>query len=696
MSSRDAREKATDFQVDPAGRVTRITYADGAASTFEYGKSGSGATSRLVMMTDESGRTGYDFDSFGSLLAKKQIVGAGSLEKYFVLSYTYGSAGASAGHVSSMTYPSGNRIDIAYGPDGRPLSLTLVAPGAASPVVLLKDIAYAPFGGVIGWTWGNSEPTKPNRYWRSVDVSGRVTSYPLGLPEKGGSVRTIHYDLANRIVSLRHEGGIFAANRDQDFKYDGLDRLLTVDGPGIHQGFEYDENGNRIEARFGDSTYRNVIRATSNRLDSASGPAPSKSYQIDAAGNIVSDGSTSYLYGPNGRLKAATMAGVTTSYRYNGLGQRVAKFSKDALKSVFVYDERGHIVGEYDGAGKVLNETVYLGDIPVAVLTATQVAGPMIPPPMDRLTHQPSPAAKIAPPTSVASSTPSAPQSVLTQSINSTSIAYIYSDHINTPRVLVRAGDNAIIWRWDNADPFGLIHPDENPSGLGVFSYSLRFPGQTFDRETNNHYNYFRDYDPQTGRYLQSDPIGLAGGINTYGYVRGNPTQATDALGLWGSTVHAHLIRSAFPNLPSVFVDAIIRGSESVDAAMNQIPGVGNDFEHAMRNANQTPQQAKDAMCAFIRRNMDGYRRGKDSGGRRGRTAVEAYEMLGMALHPIMDSTSPVHRGFQIWRPIENGVSHGNAHGSLEGMDSLTPQLQNETINLMLDLLRNPESCPCT
>jgi RHS repeat-associated protein len=57
-----------------------------------------------------------------------------------------------------------------------------------------------------------------------------------------------------------------------------------------------------------------------------------------------------------------------------------------------------------------------------------------------------------------------------------------------------------------------MVPPDENPSGLGMFGYDLRFPGQVFDRETNNHYNYFRDYDPQTGRYIESDPIGLNGG----------------------------------------------------------------------------------------------------------------------------------------------------------------------------------------
>lgn len=62
---------------------------------------------------------------------------------------------------------------------------------------------------------------------------------------------------------------------------------------------------------------------------------------------------------------------------------------------------------------------------------------------------------------------------------------------------------------------------------------SLRvLPGQYFDVETDKHYNYFRDYDPRIGRYIQSDPIGLLGGTNTFGYVLGNPLRWFDRLGL--------------------------------------------------------------------------------------------------------------------------------------------------------------------
>jgi RHS repeat-associated protein len=62
--------------------------------------------------------------------------------------------------------------------------------------------------------------------------------------------------------------------------------------------------------------------------------------------------------------------------------------------------------------------------------------------------------------------------------------------------------------------------------------FDLRFPGQQYDAATGLHYNYFRDYEPGTGGYVESDPIGLKGGLNPYGYALQNPLRYTDPEGL--------------------------------------------------------------------------------------------------------------------------------------------------------------------
>jgi RHS repeat-associated protein len=110
-------------------------------------------------------------------------------------------------------------------------------------------------------------------------------------------------------------------------------------------------------------------------------------------------------------------------------------------------------------------------------------------------------------------------------------VYYIHPDHLDTPRRLTD-GQNRVVWKWDS-DPFGSYAPDEDPDGDGTkVTLNLRFPGQYFDAETALHQNYFRDYDPAVGRYVQSDPIGLEGGINPYTYVEGNPVAYADPLGL--------------------------------------------------------------------------------------------------------------------------------------------------------------------
>jgi RHS repeat-associated protein len=88
------------------------------------------------------------------------------------------------------------------------------------------------------------------------------------------------------------------------------------------------------------------------------------------------------------------------------------------------------------------------------------------------------------------------------------------------------------VWRWEQGEPFGNDVPNNNPSGAGAFDFNLRFPGQYFDRETGLLYNVNRNYDSLVGRYVESDPIGLFGGLNTYAYVGNDPIRRIDPLGL--------------------------------------------------------------------------------------------------------------------------------------------------------------------
>jgi RHS repeat-associated protein len=131
----------------------------------------------------------------------------------------------------------------------------------------------------------------------------------------------------------------------------------------------------------------------------------------------------------------------------------------------------------------------------------------------------------------------------------------VHPDHLGTPRVATRSvavggaatGPNAVnkaVWRWDS-DPFGTSldnsKPNENPQQVtgtqtqiqaASFKVNNRFPGQVFDAESSKSYNYFRDYDPSIGRYTESDPIGLTGGLSTFTYVRADPLGRSDSSGL--------------------------------------------------------------------------------------------------------------------------------------------------------------------
>jgi RHS repeat-associated protein len=113
-------------------------------------------------------------------------------------------------------------------------------------------------------------------------------------------------------------------------------------------------------------------------------------------------------------------------------------------------------------------------------------------------------------------------------------LVHLHPDHLNAPRVATDAAGQ-VVWQW-LGEPFGVTAANEDPDGDGqAVTVNLRFPGQYHDAETGLHYNWHRYYDPETGRYVTSDPIGQAGGLNTYLYGYANPVLFTDPFGLWGS-----------------------------------------------------------------------------------------------------------------------------------------------------------------
>jgi RHS repeat-associated protein len=306
---------------------------------------------------------------------------------------------------------------------------------------VLSGVVYEPFGPVRGWTWGNSTTET-----RLHDTDGNPSLFT------GAESTSYSLDNAFRIQ------GISNANTPAvswGYGYDALDRLTSGTNSALNPTWTYDGNGNRQT-------------------------------QGGAAAPAYAASSLTFSYNNRGRMASATTSG-TTSYIYNGLGQRIQK-SGPGGTTLFAYDEAGHLLGEYSNAGSLIQETLWLGDLPVATLRPGTPVG----------------------------------------------IYYVHADHLGTPRAVTRSSDNAKVWRWDS-DPFGIAPPNQNPGGLGVFAYNLRYPGQYFDGETGLSYNDARDFDRQTGRYVESDPIGLAGGNNTYAYVEGNPLSLIDVRGLCDS-----------------------------------------------------------------------------------------------------------------------------------------------------------------
>ncbi len=472
VTSTDARGNTTAYSYDALNRKTHAAFADGTSIVWHYDQ-GANGIGRLTKIKDVTGSTVYSYDANGHVTQKQQTAGAVTLTTIY--GYDAG------GRLASITYPSGKQVVYAYDAAGRVSSVT------ANGQTLVTGVTYVPFGMASGWTAGNGAS-----YQRTFDLDGRITG--LALP--AGDNIALSYDAASRVTGMTETG--FPA---ESFSYNALDRLHTYANGAAMQTYTYDADGNRTGyVTNGTSpvalTY--TYDAASNRLLGIGGSL-SESFTYDATGNMRSYSSPSadysFSYDARNRLTESFVGAIGTTWLINGLGQRISQVAAGAPQFFFVYDEAGHPIGKYDGSGNLLQETVWLGDLPVAV-------------------HQPGARFYIAP------------------------------DHLGSPHQITDAS-GAAVWLWHH-DPFGKRDP------TGTFTYELRFPGQFFDQSTKLHYNYYRDYDPRLGRYIESDPIGLAGGINTYAYAKGNPAGTIDPLGLAGFSIGPITIS---PSPPFVSID---------------------------------------------------------------------------------------------------------------------------------------------
>ncbi len=526
-TQRDARNVEATYTYDALNRLTAITYpTPGQNVSFIYDQMAAEcnleteafAEGRLTRIVDHTGYTAHCYDRFGNLTRKSQRDTSNpfALNLAHDLAFKYDAAG----RVTSITYPHAARISYARDAAGRVQQVSYRAPAQSGETVLVSGVTYYPYGPVQEITYGNGR-----KLTRTLDQNytiDRVESENVG-----GIDLDFTTDIAGNITGLATGGDGNA------FDYDRLQRLTRVLdlNQSLIAAYEVDATGNRKSKQVGASTQLYVYPPDSHRLQSVGGVP--RTY--DAAGNTTSRGTGALTYGNRGRLDAAP--GFT--YAYNARGERIRKVAASSgsgssyvptLMTHFVYDESGHVLfeqrrrdpcycppGEYcpavacdiggepmgsqtagtaavtaGGPNVFLREAMYvwLDDLPIGVLDSERAAPPIL--------------------------------------------AYIEPDHLGTPRAAIDPARNTAIWKWPLLDDaFGEGAPLTDPDADGQqFTLNLRFPGHYFDQETGLHYNMARDYEPRTGRYVESDPIGLNGGISTYGYVGGSPLLLVDPLGL--------------------------------------------------------------------------------------------------------------------------------------------------------------------
>lgn len=500
----DPRGKITTYVYDGFGQLWAQTSPDTGTTTFTYNAYGQ----RTQMTRSDSSVTTYAYDTLGRLTT---VTAGGQTQVYgydwcingksrlceangpgTIIHYQYELDGRTRvrrelttansvqtdywtryyydgiGRLNAITYPNGQAVGYGYA-NGKLKTMTVNIGGVVTNLV--TGTLYQPFGPATSWTYGNGL-TRSYAY----DLDGR----PTAIAAKNGTttVQSLAYlynanDQITRITNATNPG------TTQDYVYDELSRLKQFStGFNDTLTYSFDANGNRTQmVRSGQlsQTDTYTVNANNNRLSGISG-GQTLSFEYDVKGNTTSGGDNSYTYDGFNRLASVTRAGVTSTYIFNAYGQRVYKAAPSHGYARYIYGGQNQILAEHKDDGDIWTNYLWFGGELIGMVRGTQTY-------------------------------------------------FIHNDHLGRPEIATNTAKTKV-WQANNY-AFNRSLPLDNIGGL-----ALGFPGQHFDPESGLWYNRFRDYDSNTGRYIQSDPIGLVGGLNTYTYVGGNPVNAVDSLGL--------------------------------------------------------------------------------------------------------------------------------------------------------------------
>jgi len=459
------------FGYDGLGRHTS-TSASGHSYTYTWDACIKG-TGRLCAQSGQGKNESLAYTAYGEISGREiDITGSPAS---FDHGYTYDNLG----RLATLTYPNGVQAIYAYTKD-RVTSLD-VKIGNQTRVVA-TGVLYEPMGPAKGFAVGNGG-TRINHYDTDGRLTDIITDLKLGYH--------FDFDASDRITGFTNfaNGGW-----SQGFGYDDLHRLKTVTSTGLgNQAFTYDPNGNRkTHAQGGNTAY--AIANTNNRLTALTGSA-NRSYTYTPTGHVQtitgfggggeiifrngfqveSPPVTTYGYDPFDRLTSVTGPGINASYQLGADGTRYQK-TANGETTRFDYGPGGMLLSEHRQSPARWTNYLWLNGEPVGL-------------------------------------------------VRDNTLYYIQTDHLGRPEVITDQTKQRA-WRATLKVFDRTVITDQ----LGGFH--LGFPGQYHDTETGHAYNIHRDYDPGTGRYLQSDPIGLAGGINTYAYGGNDPVSRIDPFGL--------------------------------------------------------------------------------------------------------------------------------------------------------------------